>query len=233
MASLLRPGIFEGALLEAVVLHQVRLVPLHEPAVLAGHLVKLGAGIRRGEADLHAEDVQLLREADGLLDGLLRLDRQAEDEGAVNDHAGLVAGLGEAAHLVEGDAFLDVPENLLVAALVADQEQPQAGILERLDGVVVQVGAAVAAPGQAERRELLGDLAGARQVGGEGVVVEEELPAPAGRASSCRPFRRRRSAGSGRGICARRWSAARGRRCIGRGSRGRCRGSRRDGAGSR
>ena len=66
-------------------------------------------------------------------------------------------------------------ENLLVAALVADQEQPQPGVLEGLDGVVVEVGAAVAAPGQAERRELLGDLAGARQVGGEGVVVEEEL----------------------------------------------------------
>ncbi len=64
-------------------------------------LVKLGAGIGRGEADLHAEDVELLREADGLLDGFLRLDRQAEDEGAVNDHAGLVAGLGEAAHFVQ------------------------------------------------------------------------------------------------------------------------------------
>jgi hypothetical protein len=64
----------------------------------------------------------------------------------VNDHARLVAGLGEAAHLVQGDAFLDVLENLLVAALVADQEEAQPGILERLDGVVVQVGAAVAAP---------------------------------------------------------------------------------------
>ena len=86
-----------------------------------------------------------------------------------------MAGLGEAAHLVEGDALLDVLEDLLVAALVADQEQAQAAVLEQLDRVVVEVGAAVAAPGQAERGELLGDLAGARQVGGEGVVVEEEL----------------------------------------------------------
>ena len=31
-----------------------------------------------------------------------------------------MAGLGEAAHLVQGDALLDVLENLLVTAFVAD-----------------------------------------------------------------------------------------------------------------
>src|ERR1035437_1475860 len=143
--------VFEGAVLEAVVLDQVRLVPLRKPAVLTGHLVKFGAGIWRREADLHAEDVELLREANRLLDGLLRLDRQAEDEGAVNYDARLVAGFGEAAHLVQRDALLDVLENLLVAALVADQEQAQAGVFERLDGVVVKVGAAV--PGRLRERQ--------------------------------------------------------------------------------
>ena len=94
----------------------------------------------------------------------------------MHHHPRFVAGLGEAPHLVQGDALLDVLENLFVAALVADQEEPQPGILERFDGVVVQVGAAVATPGDAERGEFLGDLAGAREVGGEGVVIEEELP---------------------------------------------------------
>ena len=94
----------------------------------------------------------------------------------MNHHAGLVAGLGEPAHLVGGHALLDAGEDLVVAAFVADQEQAQAVVLETLDGVVVEVGAAVAGPVRAQRPELLGDLAGARQVGGEGVVVEEELP---------------------------------------------------------
>jgi hypothetical protein len=43
----------------------------------------------------------------------------------VNDDPRLMAGLGETAHLVEGNALLNVLENLLVAAFVADQEEPQ------------------------------------------------------------------------------------------------------------
>ena len=46
-------------------------------------------------------------------------------------------------------------ENVVVAAFVADQEQAQAGIFERLDRVVIEVRAAVAAPGQAERSQFL------------------------------------------------------------------------------
>jgi hypothetical protein len=70
--------------------------------------------------------------------------RQAEDERAVDHHAGLVAGPGEPAHLLERDPFFDALEDLLVAALVAHQEQAQPGILEGLDGVVVEVRPAVA-----------------------------------------------------------------------------------------
>src|ERR1051325_9454569 len=75
-------GVFERALLEAIALDEVGLVLLGEPAVEPGLLVKFGAGIRRGERDLHGEHIQFLREADGLLDGLAGLDRQAEDERA-------------------------------------------------------------------------------------------------------------------------------------------------------
>ena len=68
-------------------LDEIGFILLREPAVLAGHFVKLGAGIRRGERNLDAEHIEFLREADGVLDGLLCLDRQAENESAVNDHA--------------------------------------------------------------------------------------------------------------------------------------------------
>ena len=92
------------------------------------------------------DHVQLLREADGFLDGLLRLDGQAQDERAVNHHAGFVAILREAAHLVGGHAFLDARESFVVAAFVADEEQAQAVVFETFDRVVIEVRAAVAAP---------------------------------------------------------------------------------------
>ena len=44
-----------------------------------------------------------------------------------------------------------------------------------LDGLVIDVGAAVAGPREAKRLKFRGDLAGARKVRGEGIVIEEEL----------------------------------------------------------
>ena len=66
-------------------------------------------------------------------------------------------------------------QNVVVAAFVADEEQAQAVVLEDFDGVVIQVRAAVAAPVDAERAELFGNFARARQVRGEGVVIEEKF----------------------------------------------------------
>ena len=80
-----------------------------------------------------------------------------------------------AAHFVGGHAFFDARENLVIAAFIADQEQPQPVVLERFYRVVIQVRAAVAAPVHAERAELFGDFAGARQVRGEGVVIKEKF----------------------------------------------------------
>ena len=67
-----------------------------EPAVLHRLLVEERAGIRRGQRHLDGVRVDLLGEADRLLDRLLRLARQAQDEGAVDGDAELVAILGEA-----------------------------------------------------------------------------------------------------------------------------------------
>ena len=49
-----------------------------------------------------------------------------EDEGAVDLDAELVAVLGEALRHVDQHALLDVVQDLLVAGLVADHEQPAA-----------------------------------------------------------------------------------------------------------
>src|SRR6185436_15447780 len=93
----------------------------------------------------------------------------------MDNNACAMAGFGEPPHLVHGDAFLDARKYFLVAAFVAYQKEAQAGIFERFDGVVVEVGAAVATPGQTERGQLFSNFAGAREVGSEGIIVEEKL----------------------------------------------------------
>src|SRR5581483_9353231 len=136
--------------------------------------VKFGARIRRGQTHLETEHIQLLRETNRLLNGFLCLDRQAEDERAVDDNAGLMAVLGEPAHFVRGDAFLDARERFVIPAFVADEEQAQSVVLEALDRVLIEIGAAVTAPVYAERPKFLGDFTRARKVGGKGVVIEEK-----------------------------------------------------------
>ena len=76
---------------------------------------------------------------------------------------------------VDAHALLDVVQDLLVAGLVADQQQAQAVVAQHLEGFARHVGLGVARPGDAELAQLAGDRLGARQVVGEGVVVEEEF----------------------------------------------------------
>src|SRR6266545_7754633 len=58
-------GVFEGALLKAVGFHEARFVLAPEPAVEPGLLKEFRARVGRGEADLDAEQVEVLGEADG------------------------------------------------------------------------------------------------------------------------------------------------------------------------
>lgn len=51
--------------------------------------------------------------------------------------------------------LLDVVENLLIVRLKPDQQQPQSVIAQLLQGVIVQIGAGVAAPGQAQLPHVL------------------------------------------------------------------------------
>ena len=69
---------------------------------------------------------------------------------------------GEAARAIEADALLDVLQNLGVAGFVSDHEQAQSAVLQDLERLVIDVGARVGRPGDAERLEQLRDLARAR-----------------------------------------------------------------------
>ncbi len=88
--------------------------------------------------------VDFLGVLDGLLDGLARLARQAQDKGAVDLDAQLAAVLGEAARNVRTQAFLDVQQDLVVAGLIAHQQQAQAVLLHDLERAVRHVGLGIA-----------------------------------------------------------------------------------------
>ena len=163
----------------------------------------------------------------------LRLAGQAEDEGAVDLDAQLVAVLGELAGDLDPHALLDVVQDLLVAALVADQQQPQPVVLQHLQRLARHVGLGVAGPGDAQLAEFPRDRLGARQVVGEGVVVEEEFLHLREHRLRAGGSPRRRARASARGSGARRRSAATGRRCSAICSRGRCTARRRGASGSR
>ena len=194
-----------------------------------GEVVELGAGVGVGDGDLDGLAVERLGEVDGVADGLFGLAGQAEDEVGVDDEAEVVAVLDEVAGALDGGTLLDVLEDLRIAGLEADDEQAAAGFLHGLEGVAVGGDARGAGPGDAEGLELFAELDGAGLLDVEGVVVEEELfdvgevllgPLHLGGyvVGSCACARR-----------GRRGSAARGRRCTARGSRGwsraRCRGA--------
>src|SRR5581483_1398312 len=144
-------------------------------AVRLDEVVEVRAGVRRCERDLDRLAVHLLREVDGLADRLRRLAGEPHDERPVDQDAELVAVLGEAAGGADVDAFLDVLQDLVVRRLVADHEEAKAAVLHDLERLVVDVGAGVRRPGVAHLADAARDVAGALLVGGEGVVVEEDL----------------------------------------------------------
>ena len=106
----------------------------------------------------------------------VRLARQAQDEGAVDLDAQIVAILGEALGHFDAHALLDVVQDLLVAALVADEQQAQAAILQHFSSVLR--GTLALALHDQVTPSLPSSLAMASARGsivGEGVVVEEEF----------------------------------------------------------
>src|SRR5439155_15693095 len=129
-------GVGDGALLIARLVDQA----VHrQELVLDDEVVEPGARIGRRERDLEGLGVHVPRETDRLLDRTLRLPREAEDEGAVDQNAELVAVLGEAARALDAHALPDVLQDLLVARLVADDEEPEPAVLQDLEDLAVDV----------------------------------------------------------------------------------------------
>src|SRR5579875_4226763 len=93
----------------------------------------------------------------------------------MNDETEVVAVLDEVTGTLDGGPLLDVLQDLRIAGLEADDEQPAAGFLHGLQGLAVGSDARGAGPGDAERREFGAELDGAGLLDVEGVVVEEEL----------------------------------------------------------
>ncbi len=100
---------------------------------------------------------------------------QAEDEVGVNRQTERMAVAREVSRPLDGRALLDVLENLRIARLEAHDQQPAAGFAHGLQRVVIRGHARGAAPGDAQRLQLLAKLDGAHLLDVEGVVVEEEF----------------------------------------------------------
>src|SRR5579871_4679369 len=96
-------------------------------------------------------------EADWFLHGLLGLPREAENEGAVDRDAEIVAVAGEPARDVDPHPLLDIVQDLLVAGLVADEQQPQTVVTHDFQGRARHIGFGVARPGDAEPAQFAGD----------------------------------------------------------------------------
>ena len=119
-----------------------------DQVVLLNVIVEFRAGIGVGDGNLDGLVVQPLGEIDGLADALAGLAGQADDEIAVHQQAQLLAVGGEAFRHVDRGALLDVLQDLLVARLIAHNQQPATGFFHSLESVVIGSNARRAAPGE-------------------------------------------------------------------------------------
>jgi len=147
------PWIRDARVLVAMLAHQA---PGRKVCMLPHVVVELRPRIGRRERDLDAVGIQLFRECDRLLDGLLRLPWQTNDEGAMDHDAELLAALRELPRLSEVGALLDIFQNLLVPGFVAHDQQPESPFPHRFQRVVVRCHLRIGRPGEAKLLEAAG-----------------------------------------------------------------------------
>ena len=135
------------------VCHLVAVAVLHllirDETIFLDEVEKLGAGKGMGDGDLNGVAIELLSELDGVADGSLGFTGKAEDEITVYDEAKSTTVLNEVASALDCGSLLDVLENLRIAGLETDDQQPAASFLHRLEGVIVGGDTGVAGPGEA------------------------------------------------------------------------------------
>ena len=145
-------GIFDLHHLVAAVVHHF-CVAGHE-AVLDREFVQLRARVSVRHRNLNCFHVEFLGEVDRILDGLATFSRQANDEISVDHQSQLVTILGELAGALDGRAFLDVLQNLLIARLVTHDQEPASRFFHGLQRLVIGGDTRGARPGEAQRLQL-------------------------------------------------------------------------------
>src|SRR2546426_864580 len=119
--------------------------------------------------------IELHGKLNGPLDRLRRFTWMPDLEIAVHHKAQLLAIFHELARLLDRGAFLDVLQNLRIAGLEPDDQQPAASLFHRLQGLVARRHPGVAGPGKLQRLESLADLDRAVLGPGKRVIVEENF----------------------------------------------------------
>ena len=135
-------------------------VDVLEPAVLQRLLIKECPRIGRGERHLERVRVHLL----GELDRLLGVSFVSPGNPKMNVPWILTPSSRQSlARFATSDphAFLDVVQDLLVAALIADQQEPQAIVAQDLERGARHIGLGVARPDDSELAELARETASA------------------------------------------------------------------------
>ena len=160
-----------GHLVAAAVFHLL----ISDETIFLDEVEELGAGKGMGDGDLNSLAIELLSEPDGVANGSPGFTGKAEDEITVYDEAKVMTVLHKIAGALDGGALLDVLEYLGIAGLEADDQQPAASFLHRLEGVIVGGDTGVAGPGEAEGFEFFAELNGTGLLEVEGIVVEKEL----------------------------------------------------------
>jgi hypothetical protein len=109
-----------------------------DESILFDEVEELGAGEGMGDGDLNGLAIELLGELDGVTDRCLGFAGKTEDEITMYDEPKLMAVPDEAAGALDGGALLDVLEDLRIAGLEADDQQPAASFFHSLEGVLAR-----------------------------------------------------------------------------------------------
>jgi hypothetical protein len=158
-----------GHLVAAAVFHLL----ISDKTIFLDELEKLGAGKGMGDGDLNGLAIELLGELYGVAYGSPGFTGKAEDEITMYDEAKVMTVLFEVAGALNGGTLLDVLENLRIAGLEADDQQPAASFLHGLEGVIVGGDPGVAGPGEAEGFEFSAKLNGTGLLDIESIVVKK------------------------------------------------------------
>src|SRR3989475_7436534 len=137
--------------------------------------IELRARIRMRHRNLNRLRIELHGKLNGPLDRRRRFPWRADLEIAVHHKAQLLAIFHDLARLFDRGAFLDVLQNLRIAGLEPDDQQPAASLFHRLQGLVARRHPGVAGPGKLQRLESLADLDRAVLGPGKRVIVEENF----------------------------------------------------------